>query len=185
LQVLRSGGGSTFSQSATVSRPLIETRQNQLGIPRAPVGAVTARTYGELRAWQTVRAFKVGVYALTEQQPIAGDFKLRDQLREAAASAQSQIAEGFGRFEPLDNARFVRMARASLLECHNHLSDAVDRGYLIEGERLQHEARFRDAIREIGGYLDYLQSPEAKRNAERIRQRRVERRNRRNSARGT
>jgi hypothetical protein len=75
------------------------------------------------------------------------------------------------------------MGRASLIECHNHLGDAVDRGHLTEGERLVHEARFREALKEIGGWLDYLQSPEAKRNAERIRQRRIERRNRRNSER--
>jgi four helix bundle protein len=62
--------------------------------------SVSAKTYEELRAWQSVRAFKVGVYALTEQKPLSSDFKLCDQLRDAAASAQSHIAEGFGRFDP-------------------------------------------------------------------------------------
>jgi four helix bundle protein len=161
--------------------------ENQLGISPALSGSmsVSAKTYENLRAWQSVRAFKVGVYALTAQQPLASDFKLCDQLRDAAASAQSNIAEGFGRFDPVDNARFVKMGRASLIECHNHLGDAVDRGHLTEGERLQHEARFKEALKEIGGWLDYLQSPEAKRNAERIRQRRIDRRHRRNSERGT
>jgi hypothetical protein len=70
--------------------------------------SVSAKTYEELRAWQSVRAFKVGVYALTEQKPLSSDFKLCDQLRDAAASAQSHIAEGFGRFDPLDNAGSVR-----------------------------------------------------------------------------
>jgi four helix bundle protein len=137
---------------------------------------VVAQTYQDLRAWQTVRAFKVGLYTLIEQPPLAHDFALCDQLRKAAASAQSNIAEGFGRFDPPDFGRFVKVARASLLECRNHLSDAVDRRLLAEDAVRDHEARLAEAMKEVGGLLDYLHSPEAKRNAERIRQRRIERR---------
>ena len=71
---------------------------------------MVAKHYWELRAWQTVVAFKDGIYDLIEREPLATDLKLRDQLRESVASAQSHIAEGFGRFDPLDNARFVKMA---------------------------------------------------------------------------
>jgi hypothetical protein len=79
----------------------------------------------------------------------------------------------------LDNARFVKMARASMLECHNHLGDAVDRKRINEETRREHLARWETAMKEIGGWLDYLQSPEARRNADRIRQQRMERRRRR------
>ena len=137
---------------------------------------MVAKTYQDLRAWQTVRAFKVGIYALIEHPPLANDFALCDSLRKAAASAQSNIAEGFGRFDPADFGRFVKVARASLLEGRNHLSDAVDRRVLDESMVQEHEARLAEAMKEVGGLLDYLQSPEAKRNAERIRQRRIERR---------
>lgn len=121
---------------------------------------------------------------MIEREPLATDLKLRDQLRESVASAQSHIAEGFGRFDPLDNARFVKMARASMLECHNHLGDAVDRKRITEETRRDHLVKWEGAMKEIGGWLDYLQSPEAKRNADRIRQQRVERwraRHKRNS----
>jgi four helix bundle protein len=137
---------------------------------------VGAKTFGDLRAWQAVRAFKVGIYRLIEQGPLANDARLREQLREASASAQSHISEGFGRFDPLDFARFVKMARASLLECHNHLGDAVDRRHISEATRREHQATWEEAMKEVGGLLDYLQSPEAKRNADRLRQQRVERR---------
>ena len=136
---------------------------------------MVAKHYWELRAWQAVVAFKDGIYDLIEGEPLATDLKLRDQLRESVASAQSHIAEGFGRFDPLDNARFVKMARASMLECHNHLGDAVDRKRITEETRRNHLPRWEIAMKEIGGWLDYLQSPEAKRNADRIRQQRVER----------
>ena len=136
---------------------------------------MVAKHYWELTAWQSVAAFKKGIYDLIEREPLATDFKLRGQLRESAASAQSHIAEGFGRFDPVDNARFVKMGRASMLECHNHLGDAVDRKLITEETRREHVVRWEVAMKEIGGWLDYLQSPEAKRNADRIRKQRAQR----------
>jgi four helix bundle protein len=138
-----------------------------------------AKHYWELRAWQAVREFKLGIYDLIERGPLAHDPRLRDQLREASASAQSQISEGYGRFDPLDFARFVKMSVASMIECHNHLGDAVDRRRITEEIRRDHLVRWEAAMKEIGGLLDYLQSPEAKRNAERLRQKRNERRRQR------
>lgn len=135
-----------------------------------------AKHYWELTAWQVVRTFKIGIYDLIEREPLAHDFKLREQLRESVASAQSHIAEGYGRFDPLDFARFVKMSRASMLECHNHLGDAVDRKRITEDTRREHVVRWEEAMQEIGGLLDYLQSPEAKRNADRLREQRIQRR---------
>lgn len=137
---------------------------------------MTAGSFKDLRAWQLAYAFKLGIYELTGHGSLACDFGLRDQLREAAASAPSNISEGFGRFDPSDFARFVKIAKASLVECQNHLIDAVDRGHIAEAVRKEHSDRASQALKEVAGLLDYLQSPEAKKNAERIRQRRFERR---------
>ena len=144
-----------------------------------------AKKFRELRAWQTAYAFKLKIYDLIEEGPLSEDERLRKQFREGAASAPSQISEGFGRFDPVDFARFVKMARASILECQNHLQDAVDRQHITEHVREEHDKLAREALMEIGGLLDYLHSPEAKRNAERIRQQRVERRRQRKRNKGT
>lgn len=141
---------------------------------------MAARTFRELRAWQVARDFKRALYGLTESGSLARDERLQNQIREAAASAVSHISEGFGRFDPADFARFVKMARASIIECQNHLEDAVDRGHIADDIRQTHDNAAQLALREIGGLLDYLHSPEAKRNAERVKQRRIERRNLRN-----
>lgn len=146
---------------------------------------MTAKTFRELRAWQTAYAFKLRIYELVETGPLAHDDTLRKQLRESAASAASQVAEGFGRFDPVDFARFVKMARASIVECQNHLQDARDRGHIADVVRIEHEQRAKEALMEIGGLLDYLQSPEAKKNAERVRQKRFERRASRKGLTGT
>jgi len=141
---------------------------------------MTAKTFRELRAWQLAYAFKLRIYDLIEGTSISNDDRIESQLREGAASAPSQIAEGFGRFDPMDFARFVKMARASLVECQNHLQDAVDRRHITESMRRDHDKLAQDALMEIGGLLDYLQSPEAKKNAEWVRQKRFERRAARN-----
>jgi four helix bundle protein len=138
--------------------------------------AVAFRHIEDIRAWRLAYEFKMAIYRLTEQGSLSRDVRLRDQLREAAASAPSHVSEGFGRFDPADFARFVKMARGSVMECRNHLVDAVDRGHITADVRAAHDACAEEMLKETTGLLDYLQSPEARQNAERIRQRRIERR---------
>ena len=137
------------------------------------------RSFADLRAWQAAITFKRAVYALIDSGALAKDFKLEGQLREAARSAASLVAEGYGRWNPADFARFVNMARASLIECQNHLLDAVDRKLISEDARIAHHTLAKEALREIGGLLDYLQSPEAEENARRLKRKRIERREQR------
>jgi four helix bundle protein len=140
---------------------------------------VAASDFRDLRAWQLAHAFKLGIYALISRGSLVADFRLSGQLREAAASVPSNIAEGFGRFDPADFARLVKVAKASLVECQNHLQDAVDRRHISRELCGQHDAKAKEVLREVAGLLDYLQSPDAKRNAEKIRQSRIARRQQR------
>ena len=136
---------------------------------------VGVKRFEDLRAWQAARAFKLRVYELLDSGRLSAHPRLETQLREAAASAPSHISEGFGRFDPADFARFVKMARAAVLECRNHLQDAVDRGALDEATQQAVSTQSDEVLTEVGGLLDYLHSPEARRNAERVRHRRAER----------
>lgn len=129
-------------------------------------------SFHDLRAWQTARAFKLAVYRLSDTGTLARDFKLRDQLRESAASAVSQIAEGCGRFNPADFARFLGIAKASLMEAQNHLQDAVDRGHITDETRSEHHTLAQSALRDVTSLLEYLQSSKAADNAQRARAKR-------------
>jgi four helix bundle protein len=93
-----------------------------------------ARHFRELQCWQLSNELKLGVYRLSDQPQVKGDGRFYDQIRDAAASAPRNIAEGFGRRSHADFARFLDVARGSLAELQNHLQDAVDRGYLDVGE---------------------------------------------------
>ncbi len=86
--------------------------------------------FRDLVCWQLSYELKCEVFAFTATGPAWNDFKYRDQIRDASASAPRNIAEGFARFRPKDSARYFEIARASLAETHNHLVDGRDRGYL-------------------------------------------------------
>jgi four helix bundle protein len=98
---------------------------------------VIARRYQELVCWQLANELKREVYAFTAIEPALKDFKYCTQIRDAARSTTSNMAEGFGRFRPADFARFLEIARASLLETDNLLCDGRQLGYLSETSLLQ------------------------------------------------
>ena len=75
------------------------------------------------------------------------------------------------------------MARSSLMESQSHLMDLVDSKYITETKRQELDALAQEALREVTGLLEYLQSPEALRNARRARERRIASRQERHSRR--
>jgi len=85
--------------------------------------------FTDLDAWKLAVDLRDPVYELTEAGPSGKDFKFLDQIRASANSAPSNIAEGWGRFYPNDNAQFLRVARASLMETQNHLLHGKTRNY--------------------------------------------------------
>ena len=132
-----------------------------------------AKRFTELRAWQACVDYKRAVYRVLDQGALARDWERRAQLESSVAGPPAHIAEGFGRFSPADFARFVVMARSSLLESQNHLIDAVDRGRLSEDARHELDALAERALEQVTGLMKYLHSTEAARNARRARERRV------------
>jgi four helix bundle protein len=145
--------------------------------------AAGVRRFTQLRAWQACNEYKRAVYRLCDETPLAKDWDRRGQLEAAVAGPPAHIAEGFGRFNPADFARYTVMARASLMESQNHLRDAVDKHYITEEARLRLDRLAEAALQETTGLMEYLQSPEALRNARRARERRIATRQERQSRR--
>ena len=134
---------------------------------------IGVKRFTDLRAWQACVAYKRAVYELVLNSELSRDWKRRDQLEKSVAGPPSHVAEGYGRFNPPDFAKFTVVARASLMESQDHLIDAVDKGYITEDARLQLDALAVVPLQEVTGLMDYLQSPEALRNARRVRERRI------------
>lgn len=76
----------------------------------------TVKTFRDLIAWQKAMALAREVYRATAQMPDSEKFGLTIQMRRAAVSIPSNIAEGHGRESRTDYIRFLRNARGSLME---------------------------------------------------------------------
>ena len=119
-----------------------------------------ARHSRELHCWQLSNELKLGIYLLSDRPEVKRDFCFHDQIRDAAASAPRNIAEGFGRRSHADFARFLDVARGSLAESQNHLQDAVDRGYLDPIEYAQLNSISERAAAATARLQRYLRGPQ-------------------------
>jgi four helix bundle protein len=131
------------------------------------------RRFTDLRAWQACDTYRKAIYKLIDAGVYGNDWERRKQIDESSSGPADHIAEGFGRFNPPDFARFTVMARSSLMESQSQLRDAVNKRYITEETRLQLDALAVTAVEEVTGLMEYLQSPEALRNARRARERRI------------
>ncbi len=86
--------------------------------------------YEDLIAWQKAKAFATEIYRVTESFPRTELYGLVSQLRRAAVSVPSNIAEGQGRLTKGEFCHFLGQARGSLLEVETQLSIAVDLNFL-------------------------------------------------------
>ena len=136
------------------------------------------RGYQDFKAWQLARELHRKVISMTSTGPVSRDFKFRDNLRDAADSAQRNFPEGFGRFAPADFAHFLDHSRASLLEVKNGIGEGYDRRHFQEEDCLEADALASRALKALSGLQQYLRSPEAKRNADRARAGHIARRRR-------
>jgi four helix bundle protein len=140
------------------------------------------RRFTDLRAWQACDVYKKAVYKICANGPLEHDWQRRRQLEKSVAGPPAHLSEGFGRFNPADFARYTVLARSSLMESQNHLLDLVDVTYIDEDTREALDALAITALEEVTGLMEYLQTPEALRNARRSRERRIASRSRRRLA---
>ncbi|MBN1847559.1 MAG: four helix bundle protein [Deltaproteobacteria bacterium] len=85
--------------------------------------------FEDIEAWQKARELTREIYAVTVNGPFSKDFGLRGQIRRAAVSAMSNIAEGFGRCGNKGFSQFLSRARGSIAEVQTQLYVALDAGY--------------------------------------------------------
>jgi four helix bundle protein len=114
------------------------------------------KSYRELIVWQKSMVLAQHVYKVTENLPKREAYGLVDQMRRAAVSVASNIAEGYGRLSDLQFRHFLGNARGSLYEMQTQLELATNLGYLkTEGSfELMNEGS--DVARLINGLLKSL-----------------------------
>jgi len=92
------------------------------------------KNFTDLLVWQNGHNLVLQIYKLTKKFPQEERFGLIDQVRRAAVSITSNIAEGFGRIKYNDKAHFYTMALGSVYEVQNQILIAKDVGYISEDE---------------------------------------------------
>jgi four helix bundle protein len=122
------------------------------------VGMAAVTRFEDLDAWRLSVDLRDEIDRMTETGPVARDFEFRDQIRDAAASAPRNISEGWGRFNPRENAQFVRWAKGSLAETQTHLLHGKGRRYFSEEDFERAWNLSRRAIGATTRYWQYLDS---------------------------
>jgi len=118
---------------------------------------VTIQRFEDLIAWQKARELNREIYLLTNTGAFAKDFGLRDQIRRAAVSITSNLAEGFERGGRAEFHQFVVIAKASCAEVRSQLYTALDVGYLGQEEFNRLNKMAEEVSRIIGGLRASLQ----------------------------
>jgi four helix bundle protein len=105
--------------------------------------------FEDLLVWQKGMEIVKQVYLISREGELCRDFALRDQLRRAAISISTNIAEGFERASRKEYLSFLNYAKGSTGEVRSLLNVAAELGYLKPS---QYEV-LRQAVLELSRYL--------------------------------
>jgi four helix bundle protein len=117
----------------------------------------TITRFEDIKAWQEARKLVVDVYALTYKAELGKDYALRDQMRRAAISVPSNIAEGFERSGNKEFRQFLSHSKGSCGELRSQLYNALDLGYCTDIEFSSLQRTAEGISKMISGFSAYLQ----------------------------
>jgi four helix bundle protein len=116
----------------------------------------TIKHFEEIEAWQKARELTREVYGRSKVGLFSKDFGLRDQMRRAAVSVMSNIAEGFERGGTKEFIQFLAIAKGSVGELEAQLYVALDQAYINQEEFVSLKKVAGSTKRLIGGLINYL-----------------------------
>jgi four helix bundle protein len=114
------------------------------------------KSFEEIEAWQISRELTREVYACTNRRNFSRDFGLCDQIRRAAVSVMSNIAEGFERGGNAEFIQFLAIAKGSTGEVESQLYVALDQTYITSDEFQSLKKRISSLKKMLAGFMNYL-----------------------------
>ncbi len=112
--------------------------------------------FNDLRVWRSAMELAVNVYRSTATFLHEEIYSLTQQLRRAAVSIPSNIAEGKGRGSKRDFRQFLFNARGSLLELQTQIMIAQNLGYLSDADTNKLLDRAAGVGKSLSGLINYL-----------------------------
>lgn len=119
--------------------------------------------FEDIEAWQKARELAIAIYRASNQGPFSCDSGPRDQIRRAAVSIMSNVAEGFERSGAIEFRRFLSIAKGSAGEVKAQLCLAFDAGLIEETQLDSLYKMATEAANLIGGFMRYLTNHVGKR----------------------
>ncbi len=111
------------------------------------------KSFRDLIVWQKSYKLVLEIYKITESFPKTETFGLSQQIRKAAVSIPSNIAEGYGRKHKKEYNQFLSIAYGSLLEVETQYSLAADLKYVKKCELTE------TLLKEVGAMLYRMLNP--------------------------
>ena len=111
-------------------------------------------SYKNLNVYQEAKMFVVAVYKLLDSFPDTEKFALCNQIRRAAISVTSNIAEGVSRTSNKEKIHFLEIAYASMMEVDSQLDVSIELGYIT----IEQYELINKQINNIGRQLSVLRN---------------------------
>ncbi|MCW1892337.1 MAG: four helix bundle protein [Candidatus Uhrbacteria bacterium] len=119
------------------------------------------RSYDEIQSWKKGIELTKKIYTLTSNPPLSKDWSLCDQMRRAAVSISSNIAEGFERNNNNEFTRYLVISKGSAGELRTQIIIAYHVGYLSESQYLQVLQEINHIMIMLGSFITYLKKLKA------------------------
>jgi four helix bundle protein len=108
-------------------------------------------SFEQLEVWEKSKHYTVEIYRLTHTFPKEEQFGLSSQMRRAAISVNSNIAEGGSRFSKKEQARFFELSYGSLMELWSQLLIAKELSFLQEKQIVELNTKTHELGKMISG----------------------------------
>jgi four helix bundle protein len=118
--------------------------------------------FEDIEAWRLSRELTKRIYEASSRGGFSRDFGLRDQIRRAAISVMSNIAEAFERGGDKEFRQFLSLAKGSAGELKSQLYVAADVGLLSQDQFKELYSLANDTARMVAGFMRYLGGSELK-----------------------
>lgn len=107
--------------------------------------------YRRLIAYQKAKEVVKRTYKLLKKFPVEERYAMCDQLRRAAVSITSNIAEGVNRYSVKDKSHFIEVAFGSLMEVSSQFEIAEELGYITTEDRMSMDELVKEDARLLSG----------------------------------
>ena len=118
----------------------------------------TAKRFEDLEVWQKAKELTNLIYRLSSSGAFARDFGLRDQMRRAAVSIMSNIAEGFESQTQTMFMQYLARAKGSAGELRAQLYIALEQEYITNAEFQSAFSLAEQCSRQLASFIRYLET---------------------------